>query len=192
MQKLSLTILILLSLTFSLSAQSLETINLPDAVTGKVINIQAQIKGKGLVLVFHSLACPFAKMYEARLIALRSKYQSQGFTFILVNPEVSEQKEENTALRNYVDQSDINMSYLIDENQELTKFLKVTKIPEVILLTPGADGAVISYRGAIDNNPQAESAASSNYLDRAIDSILKGETPTPSQVRAVGCNVRTY
>lgn len=192
MKKLSLLLLILLAAAYSLSAQSLETINLTDAVTGKVINIQSQVKGKGLVLVFHSLACPFAKMYEARLIALRSKYQSQGFTFMLVNPEASGNDEEKTALRNYVDQSDINMSYLIDENQELTKFLKVTKIPEVILLTPGTSGAVISYRGAIDNNPQAESAASSNYLDRAIDSILKGEAPNLGQVRAVGCNVRTY
>ncbi|SFU16011.1 AhpC/TSA family protein [Algoriphagus locisalis] len=192
MKKLSLVILILLSATFSLSAQSLETINLTDAVTGKVLNLQSEVKGKGLVLVFHSLACPFAKMYEARLIALRSKYQSQGFTFMLVNPEVRVQEEEKTELRNYIDQSGINMSYLIDEDQVLTKFLKVTKIPEVILLTPGTSGAVISYRGAIDNNPQAESAASSNYLDRAIDSILKDEAPTPSQVRAVGCNVRTY
>ena len=192
MQKFSLIIIILLSATFSLSAQSLETINLTDAVTNKAVNIQSQLKGKGLVLVFHSLACPFAKMYEARLIALRSKYQSQGFTFLLVNPEVAGKEEEKTELRSYVDQSGINMSYLIDEGQELTKFLKVTKIPEVILLTPGTSGAVISYRGAIDNNPQAESAASSNYLDRAIDSILKGEAPTPSQVRAVGCNVRTY
>ena len=189
MQKLSLIILILLSITFSLSAQSLEEINLTDAVTGKEVNVASQIKGKGLVLIFHSLGCPFAKMYEARLIALRSKYQNQGFTFMLVNPEVSQKEEDKTALRGYIDQSDMNMSYLIDDSQALTKFFKVTKIPEVILLTPGA---VVSYRGAIDNNPQAESAVSSNYLDKAMDSLLKGESPTPGQVRAVGCNVRTY
>ncbi|RAI85966.1 redoxin domain-containing protein [Algoriphagus yeomjeoni] len=189
MQKLSLTILILFSLAFGLSAQSLETIILTDAVTGKQVNVATQVKGKGLILVFHSLGCPFAKMYEKRLIALRSKYQNQGFTFMLVNPEVSQKPEDQTALRSYIDQSDMNMSYLVDENQELTKFFKITKIPEVILLT---SGAVVSYRGALDNNPQAESAVSSKYLDKALDSILKGEAPTPSQVRAVGCNVRTY
>lgn len=192
MKKLSFGILLLLCITFSLSAQSLQEINLTDAVTGKVINIQSQVKGKGLVLVFHSLACPFAKMYESRLIALRSKYQSQGFTFMLVNPDVSGTEEDKNALRSYIDQSVMNMQYLIDESQTLTKFYKVTKIPEVILLTPGANGSVVSYRGALDNNPQAESAVSANYLDRAMDSILKGEAPSPPQARAVGCNVRTY
>lgn len=189
MKKLNILILILLFATYSLSAQSLESINLTDAVTGKVINIQSQVKGKGLILIFHSLACPFAKMYESRLVALRTKYQSQGFTFILVNPEVSTNEDDKTAMRNYIDQSDINTPYLIDEKQALTKHFNVTKIPEVILLSP--EGKV-SYRGALDNNPQAETAVSAHYLDRAIDSILKGEAPTPEQARAVGCNVKTY
>ncbi|MEB2777219.1 redoxin domain-containing protein [Algoriphagus sp. D3-2-R+10] len=189
MKKLHLVLLILLSTTFSLSAQNLQVINLTDAVTGKVMNIQSQVKGKGLVLIFHSLACPFAKMYESRLIALRSKYQSQGFTFLMVNPEVSNNEGDKTALRSYIDQSGLNMPYLIDENQTLTKAYKITKIPEVIVLSPDGN---ISYRGALDNNPQAESAVSAKYLDRALDSILKGEAPSPPQARAVGCNVRTY
>ncbi|MEB2782718.1 redoxin domain-containing protein [Algoriphagus sp. C2-6-M1] len=192
MKKLHLVFLILLSVTFSLSAQGLQGITLTDAVTEKVITLQSQVKGKGLVLIFHSLGCPFAKMYESRLIALRSKYQSQGFTFMLVNPEVSNTEQDQVALRSYIDQSGINMPYLIDENQALTKAYKITKIPEVLLLTPAADGAIVSYRGALDNNPQAESSVSANYLDRALDSILKGETPSPSQARAVGCNVRIY
>lgn len=189
MKNITLLLMFFLSATLSISAQSLQDINLTDAVTDKTINMQAQVKGKGLIIVFHSLACPFAKMYESRLIALRSKYQSQGFTFILVNPEVSTSDADKTALRSYIDQSNMNMPYLIDEDQTLTKFYKITKIPEVIVLAP--DGNV-SYRGALDNNPQAESAASSHYLDRAMDSILKGESPIPSQARAVGCNVRTY
>lgn len=176
----------------SLSAQSLGEINLTDAVTGKVVNIQSQINGKGLVLIFHSLACPFAKMYESRLIALRTKYLSQGFTFILVNPDVSGTEEDKTTLRNYIDQSLMKMPYLIDEKQVLSKFFKITKIPEVILLTPAEGGGLVSYRGALDNNPQSQSAVSENYLDRAMDSILKGELPSPPQVRAVGCNLRTY
>ncbi|MEP0712583.1 redoxin domain-containing protein [Algoriphagus sp.] len=192
MKNLLALLFLFLSVTFSISAQSLQEINLTDAVTGKVINIQSQVKGKGLVLVFHSLECPFSNMYEARLIALRSKYQNQGFTLMLVNTELSGSEEDKASLRSYIDASGVNMSYLIDAQQALAKLYKITKIPEVILLTPGPSGAVVSYRGAIDNNPQAESAVSSKYLDKAMDSILKGETPSPEQVRAVGCNVRTY
>ena len=143
-------------------------------------------------MIFHSLDCPFAKMYESRLITLRNKYQSQGFTFMLVNPEAGTNEEDKTTLRSYIDQSGINTPYLIDDKQTLSKFYKITKIPEVILLTPATEGATISYRGALDNNPQAESAVSVHYLDRAMDSILKGEAPNPPQARAVGCNVRIY
>ncbi|MCE7054480.1 redoxin domain-containing protein [Algoriphagus sp. AGSA1] len=189
MKKYSLVFLLLFTASHTLWAQSLETINLTDAVTGKTINIQSEVKGKGLILVFHSLACPFAKMYEFRLVALRSKYQGQGFNFILVNPEVSADEENKKTLRSYIDNSNINTPYLIDENQTLAKFYKITKIPEVIVLSPA--GTVL-YRGAIDNNPQAESVVSSHYLDKALDSILKGEDPSPGQARAVGCNVRTY
>ncbi|PZX53410.1 AhpC/TSA family protein [Algoriphagus ratkowskyi] len=192
MKKISLALLLILFTSLSLFAQTLQEINLTDAVTGKVINIQSQVKGNGLVLVFHSVACPFAKMYEARMIALRSKYQNQGFTFILVNPEVSGNDADKTVLRSYIDDSGMKMPYLIDENQVLSKHFKITKIPEVILITPGSEGTIISYRGALDNNPQAESAVSEKYLDRAMDSILKRESPLPSQVRAVGCNVRTF
>lgn len=151
--------------------------------------MQSEVKGRGLVLIFHSLTCPFSKMYESRLIALRTKYQSQGFNFILVNPEASNNEEDKTVLRSYIDQSDINMPYLIDEDQVLTKLYKITKIPETIVLSP--EGKV-SYRGALDNNPQSESAASAKYLDKAMDSILKGEEPSPGQARAVGCNVKIY
>ncbi len=189
MKKISLVILLLLLASSTLWAQSLETVNLTDAVTGKTINIQSEVKGKGLILIFHSLGCPFAKMYESRLVALRSKYQSQGFNFFLVNPEVSADEENKKTLRSYIDNSNINTPYLIDENQALVKLFKITKIPEVIALSPEGD---IIYRGAIDNNPQAESAVSAHYLDRALDSILKGEAPSPGQARAVGCNVRTY
>jgi len=188
--KKSLAVLyIIFSISFSASSQTLNELNATDAVTGKSVNIGAELTGKGLVLIFHSLDCPFAKMYEGRLIALRSKYTSQGFDFILVNPEVSASQEDQAALRTYIDQSGINMSYLIDDKQELTKYFKITKIPEVILLTPGE---VVSYRGAVDNNPQAENSASSNYLDKAIDQLLKNETPSPPQARAVGCNVKTF
>ncbi|MDR7129395.1 hypothetical protein J2X69_001732 [Algoriphagus sp. 4150] len=192
MKKLSLVFILILISLCALSAQSLQDISLTDAVAGKAVNLQSQVKGRGLVLIFHSLDCPFAKMYESRLIALRSKYQSQGFNFILVNPEVGNNEKDQTDLRSYIDQSGINTPYLIDDKQTLSKLYKITKIPEVILLIPSSEGVTISYRGALDNNPQAESAVSTHYLDRAMDSILKGEAPNPPQARAVGCNLRSY
>lgn len=188
----SLLIIFFLSLIGRVAAQNLNELTAVDAVTGKTVNLGGMVSGKGQVLLFHSLSCPFAKLYESRIRDLKTMFQNQGINFALVNPEVGTTEAEQTPLREYIDQTGLNMSYLIDVDQSWTKVFGITKIPEVIVLSPGAEGLQISYRGAIDNNPQSQSAVSERHLERALNQILRGENITPSQVRAVGCNVRTY
>ncbi|MCU0401805.1 MAG: redoxin domain-containing protein [Algoriphagus sp.] len=192
MKKILAAILLGITITIGVRAQSYSQLIATDAVTGKVQELGAMVKGKGMVLIFHSLNCPFAKMYEDRIKYLRSTFQSQGISFALINPEVTTSEADQLPLRAYIDQSGLNMSYLIDAGQVWTKKFEATKIPEVIVLVPGANGLEIKYRGAIDNNPQAESAVSERHLERALNLILKGENPMAAQVRPVGCNIRTY
>lgn len=192
MKKLILSSALLIGIWLGSNAQGYNQLTATDAVTGKVQELGAMVKGKGMVLIFHSVNCPFAKMYEDRIKYLRSTFQSQGISFALINPEVTTSEADQLPLRAYIDQSGLNMSYLIDAGQVWTKKFEATKIPEVIVLIPGANGLEIKYRGAIDNNPQAESAVSEKHLERALNQILKGENPMAAQVRPVGCNIRTY
>lgn len=192
MKKTAILFLLSLGLIWSATAQNLDELTAIDGVTGKTMTLGSMTSGKGFVLIFHSLNCPFAKLYEARIKALKTTFQNQGIGFALINPEVGTSEAEQTPLRNYIDQSGMNMSYLIDAGQAWTKVFAITKIPEVIVLTPGPDGLQISYRGAIDNNPQSETAVSERHLERALNQILRGEGSTPAQVRAVGCNIRSY
>ncbi|MBS4073143.1 MAG: redoxin domain-containing protein [Algoriphagus sp.] len=192
MKKLILSFILLFGIWLGSNAQGYNQLTATDAVTGKVQELGAMVKGKGMVLIFHSLNCPFAKMYEERIKYLRSTFQSQGISFALINPEVTTSEADQLPLRTYIDQSGLNMSYLIDAGQVWTKKFEATKIPEVMVLVPGPNGLEIKYRGAIDNNPQAESAVSERHLERALNQILKGENPLAGQVRPVGCNIRTY
>lgn len=192
MKKLILSFILLFGIWLGSNAQGYNQLTATDAVTGKVQELGAMVKGKGMVLIFHSLNCPFAKMYEERIKYLRSTFQSQGISFALINPEVTTSEADQLPLRTYIDQSGLNMSYLIDAGQVWTKKFEATKIPEVMVLVPGPNGLEIKYRGAIDNNPQAESAVSERHLERALNQILKGENPLAAQVRPVGCNIRTY
>lgn len=192
MKKLILSFTLLIGIWLGSNAQGYNQLTATDAVTGKVQELGAMVKGKGMVLIFHSLNCPFAKMYEERIKYLRSTFQSQGISFALINPEVTTSEADQLPLRTYIDQSGLNMSYLIDAGQVWTKKFEATKVPEVIVLVTGPNGLEIKYRGAIDNNPQAESAVSERHLERALNQILKGENPLAAQVRPVGCNIRTY
>jgi hypothetical protein len=192
MKKYILVSFFVFGMLISATGQNYNKLTATDAVTGKVMELGNMVSGKGIVVIFHSLNCPFAKMYEGRIKAIRSNFQNQGFAFALINPEVGNSEADQIPLRNFIDQSGLNMSYLIDSGQVWTKLFEASKIPEVIVLVPGANGLEIKYRGAIDNNPQAETAVSERYLERALNQLLKGELPIAQQVRAVGCNIRTY
>lgn len=179
------------SISFSFS-QSYVELSAVDAVTGKTIELGKMVSGKGMVLIFHSLNCPFAKMYEGRIKKIKDTFLSQGIGFALINPETGNSEAEQIPLRSFIDESGLRMSYLIDAGQAWTKLFQVTKIPEVLVLVPTDEGLIIKYRGAIDNNAQAETAVTERHLERALNQILKREEPLAAQVRAVGCNIRTY
>lgn len=190
--KYLIAVLLLASFQFSSWGQNIGSTERIDAISGKSISIQSLLKQKALVLIFHSLDCPFAKMYEGRIKALRSTFQNQGIDFALINPTAESDYQLEQTLKNYIDESGINMNYLIDEELKLVKHWEITKVPEVIVLVKNEEGLEIFYRGAIDNNPQAEAAVSDKYLERALNQLLKGEKPSPSQVRPTGCNVKSF
>lgn len=177
------------SASYSQNFTQLEAI---DAVSGSKKNLASLAKEKGLVLIFHDPSCPFAKLYEARIIGLVTKFQAQGIGFALIHPQTPPSESEQTRLRTYIEESKLKMPYLIDGEQGWTKLFQVSKIPEVILLVPSQTGLEVVYKGAIDTNPQVESAVTEKYLDVALAQVIRGEKPTTTQVRAVGCNIRIF
>ncbi len=78
----------------------------------------------------------------------------------------------------------------MDDSQVVTKQYGITKLPEVVIVTPSPTGFAIAYRGAIDNNPQIAENASLKYLENALTAISNRRNPSPTSTRPVGCNVR--
>lgn len=184
--------LVFLGISFASYSQNFTQLEAIDAVSGSKKNLASLAKEKGLVLIFYDPSCPFAKLYEARIIGLVTKFQAQGIGFALVNPQTQPSESEQTRLRTYIEESGLKMPYLIDGEQAWTKLFQISKIPEVILLVPGQTGLDVVYKGAIDTNPQVESAVTEKYLEEALAQVVRGERPTNAQVRAVGCNIRIF
>lgn len=186
------SLLLLFGLSSTSYSQNLSQLAATDAVSGSKKTLPSLSGEKGLVIIFHDPSCPFANLYESRIKALKAKFQAQGIGFAGVNPQVQLSESVQTRLRDYIDESGLKMPYLIDEKQLWTQSFKVTKIPEVILLVPGKTGLEVVYKGAIDNNPQLESAVTEKYLEIALTQVVRGALPSVPQVRAVGCNIRSY
>jgi thioredoxin-related protein len=192
MKLVFVSLLLLLGLSSTSYSQNFSQLAATDAVSGSPKTLTGLAKEKGVLLIFHDPSCPFAKLYESRIKALKTKFEAQGIGFALINPQAQINESELTRFRAYIDESGLNMAYLIDEKQEWAKLFQVSKIPESILLMPGKTGLEVVYKGAIDNNPQLESAVTEKYLEMALTQMVRGEKPAVPQVRAVGCNIRIY
>lgn len=192
MKSIPIFLFLFLGLSFTTLSQSYLQLAATDAVSSSIKTLPSLVKEKGVVLIFHDPSCPFAKLYEGRIKALRTKFELLGFGFALVNPQAKNTTTDQTRLRAYIDESGLNMAYLIDEKQEWTQAFQASKIPEVIVLVPRNTDLELVFRGALDNNAQVESVVTEKYLEMALTQLLRGEKPTISQARAMGCTIRTY
>jgi hypothetical protein len=185
-------LLLFLGLSFPSISQTYTQLSATDAVSNSLKTLPSLAKEKGIVLIFHDPSCPFAKLYESRIKALRAKFETQGIGFALVNPQAQNNESELSRLRAYIDESGLNMSYLVDDKQQWAQAFQASKIPEVFVLIPGKTDLELVYKGALDNNAQVESVVTEKYLETALTQILRGGKPVISQARAVGCTIRTY
>jgi hypothetical protein len=185
-------LLLFLGLSFPAISQTYKQLSATEAVSNSIKTLPSLAKEKGIVLIFHDPSCPFAKLYESRIKALRAKFEPQGIGFALINPQAQNNESELNRLRTYIDESGLNMPYLVDEKQQWTQAFQASKIPEVFVLIPGKTDLELVYKGALDNNAQVESVVTEKYLETALTQILRGGKPAISQARAVGCTIRTY
>jgi peroxiredoxin len=172
--------------------QRVEDFKLMDALSGKEFSLSDHNQSKGVVLIFTSLNCPFSKLYEERIVQLNDSFSGQGFVFALVNPHVAvEEEEQAPQMKTRAAERKITFPFLIDDKQVVAKQLGITKLPEVVLITPSPTGHSIAYRGAIDNNPQVAANANIKYLENALNAVQNRRNPSPSSSRPVGCNLRS-
>ncbi|GAB2614398.1 thioredoxin-like domain-containing protein [Belliella aquatica] len=187
----SILIALVLSFTFTANAQLVENFTLEDILSGQSFELQEHADSKAIVLVFTTLSCPFSKLYENRIIELKNRFSSDNMVFAMVNPHFGNDEEENKeAIEKRFTGRISDFPILNDGRQALTRQLQVTKLPEVIVITPSQTGFAISYRGAIDNNPQVPESSNMKYLENALESIQNKRNPSPSSSRPVGCNIR--
>lgn len=188
---LNLSFSLIFLISFQVSAQRVDNFQLEDVLSGSTFSLSAQNEARGVVLIFTSLNCPFSKLYEERIVNLHDEFSSQGFVFAMVNPHVKVEDGETAAdMKQRAAERKITFPFLADSDQTVTRQLGVSKLPEVVLVTPSPTGYSIAYRGAIDNNPQLAANANLKYLESALIAIANRRNPSPASSRPVGCNIR--
>ena len=160
-------------------------------VDGKMVSLKdPEYKDvKGYIVILTCNHCPYAQMYEERIIALHKKYKPKGFPVIAINPnspavvpeDSYEEMQKRASLMKYP------YVYLFDEEQTVYPKFGATRTPHVFILDTSM---VVRYIGAIDDNPELPSIAKNRWVENAVDALLRGEQPKPDYTMAIGCTVK--
>jgi peroxiredoxin len=146
---------------------------------------------KGVIVIFTCNHCPFAKMYEQRIIELTTAAKAKGYQLIAINPndgEVEEDSFENMKKR--AAEKKYNFPYLNDNTQQVAKAFGATRTPHAFLLQNQNGEFVLQYIGAIDDNAQDASKVKIKYIERAIDELNDGKPVSKPYIKAIGCTIK--
>jgi peroxiredoxin len=148
----------------------------------------ADLKGKDVVVVvFTCNSCPVAVAYEDRIIALAQKYAGKDSKVGLVAINVNVIEDDRLPkMKERAKEKGFTFPYIFDESQKIARAYGATYTPEFFVLNK--DRKVV-YMGALDDKNKAENAKI-NYLEPAVEAVLKGEKPEKGETLARGCLIR--
>ena len=161
-------------------------------IDGKIVSLTDFGSAKGFIVVFTSNHCPFSKSYEDRVIALNTKYASQGFPVIAINPNDPEAYEEDSFvnMQARAKEKGYTYPYLADDSQSVSKLFGAMRTPQIYVLKKEGGKMIVSYLGAIDDNAQDPSGVTKRYVEDAVNNLLAGKPVVTTTTKAVGCAIK--
>lgn len=158
-------------------------------VKGEIISFDSYKDAKGYIIAFTCNHCPYAIMYEDRLIALHKKYAPLGYPVIAINPNdpAIQPADSYEAMKERAEEKDFPFEYLFDEGQKVYPQYGAERTPHIFLVDKKKK---VRYIGAIDDNAQDAEAVKVKYLENAITALQKGKKPDPDFTKAIGCTIK--
>ncbi|MBL7806225.1 MAG: thioredoxin family protein [Saprospiraceae bacterium] len=158
-------------------------------VDGEFVSLSDYQDAKGIIVIFTCNHCPFAQLYEQRIIELHKNFAPKGYPVVAINPnspivapeDSYEKMQEHAKAKNYP------FAYLFDEHQSVYPKFGATRTPHVFLLD---ETRAVRYIGAIDNNAEAPGPTTQRHVENAIHALMKGENPSPASTKSIGCTIK--
>jgi len=151
-------------------------------INGKVHQMQNK------VFVFIDVECPISQYYTQSLQKLSTKYALVGFHFITVFPTKYTTEDD---IISFNQKCNLTIPSVLDKFQIITKKLNASITPEVFVVN---QDNIISYSGSIDDGyislGKRNRKPKINYLEEALNSIIKNKKPLISHSNAIGCEIQ--
>ncbi|MCS7015918.1 MAG: thioredoxin family protein [Gemmatales bacterium] len=157
-----------------------------DGVDGKKHSLSDYKDKDVLVIVITCNHCPVAQAYEDRIIQFTRKWctgADSKVALVAINVNNLE-ADKLPAMITRAKERGFNFPYLYDPSQKIARDLGASVTPEFFVFNKARK---LVYMGALDdnmNNPKV------NYLEAAVEAILKGSEPAVKETKARGCTVK--
>jgi hypothetical protein len=159
------------------------------SVDGKELAIADVKKPAGTLVVFTCNHCPFAKMWESRIVELGNAYGAKGIGVIAVNANDPKDYPEDAfePMQQRAKERGMQYPYVVDATSNLARAFGATRTPEAFLFDK--DGKLV-YHGAIDDNGQEPSKVENPYLRNALEAVLSGGKVPVAETKSIGCGIK--
>jgi glutathione peroxidase-family protein len=174
--------------------------NLGDAVAdfqvknidGRSVSLADYRAQKGLIVVFTSNHCPFAKVYEDRLMTLDRKFAPQGYPLLAIMPNDPAAYEEDSFdnMKIQAGEKGYTYAYAIDEMQKTARAFGATRTPQVYVLKQTNNQFILEYVGTIDDSPQDGASVQRRYVEEAVSSLLASRPVQSPITKPIGCAIK--
>ena len=193
MKKITLTMLLLLALTAAAAlaagavGETAPAFQLKD-LDGKTRSL-ADYKGKVVVLEWLNPNCPFSDRH-AREKTMSSLVKKHGSVVWLgINSTSSGHRDflQPAEHKAWAQKNGVNYAVLYDETGKVGKAYGAKTTPHMFVINKGQ----IVYQGAIDDDKDGKKGdAANNYVAKALDETLAGQTVTTPKTQPYGCSVK--
>lgn len=158
-------------------------------VDGRMVSLADYPDAKGFIIVFTCNHCPYAQLYEQRIIDLHRRYNAKGFPVIAINPnDPSIVPDDSFAeMKRVAQQNNYPFVYLFDSTQTVFPKFGASRTPHVFILDKNL---VVRYIGAIDDNHEEPESVKEKYLENAIESLRAGKDVATAETKAIGCTIK--
>lgn len=160
-------------------------------VDSRVINLAGYRAQKGLIVVFTSNHCPFARAYEDRIVALDRQFAPQGFPLLAVmsNNPAAYEADSFAQMQVRAQAGQYPFPYGMDETQQVARAFGVTRTPQAFVLRNKNGQFTVEYIGSIDDSPQEPGSVRRRYVGEAVTSLLAGQPVQTPLTKPIGCGL---
>jgi len=149
--------------------------------TGKVVKL-ADYADQIVVLEWCNDGCPVWRGVLETLKSTAGKYDAlDNVVWLAVNSTRGKSPEANAKI---VEKFGLNYAILDDASGKVGRALGARTTPHMFVVNKG----VLAYQGAIDNRKKGDDYV--NYVAKALDELLAGETVTTPETKPYGCGVK--